>query len=149
MILNEVLTRQNFITKIPFKNGDVVLSKDLKIKIMSMRIEYNKLRNNLETDIKEFVTGITPERYNELVQKRERSKDEEKEIKELVDKINSETNEYASKRGIEQVDVKDYSLSDDDFNEIVSIMSDDDIEINNNHIPIPDFLEIFYTLFVK
>ena len=40
---NDVIIRHNFVSKILFKDGDSVLNKDLKIKIMTMRIEYGKI----------------------------------------------------------------------------------------------------------
>ena len=44
MTVNEMMIRHNFITKIILRDKDKELSKDLKVKIMSMRIELGKLR---------------------------------------------------------------------------------------------------------
>ena len=47
MTINEVMIRHNFINKILFKDDTSSLDKDLKVKIMIMRIEYVKIRKSL------------------------------------------------------------------------------------------------------
>ena len=44
MTTNEVLTRHNFVSKLLLKSDSAELSRDLKVKVMSMRIEYGKVR---------------------------------------------------------------------------------------------------------
>ena len=58
MTTNDAIIRYNFISKVVFKDGDTALSKDLKIKIMSMRIEYGKINKVFEEDVQEFTKGI-------------------------------------------------------------------------------------------
>ena len=51
MTTNEVLTRHNFVSKLLLKDGDKELSRDLKVKVMGMRIEYGKIRKHFEEDV--------------------------------------------------------------------------------------------------
>ena len=44
MTLNDVLTKQNLITKILLANDGKELSKELKVKIMRIRLAYNKIK---------------------------------------------------------------------------------------------------------
>ena len=92
MILNELLTRQNVITKIELKDNDKELSKELKVKIMRIRLAYNKVKKAFDEDVKEFVEQITTDEYRELAQKTDRNEDEEKrgksEVQELINKYN-------------------------------------------------------------
>ena len=148
MTVNDVIIRHNFISKVQFKDGDTSLSKDLKIKIMSMRIEYGKVHKVFDEDVQEFTKGIIENRFNELNQKQERTEEENKEYNELVDKYNNETNEYIIKRASEEVEVNEYTFTQDEYNEILETNSDNDVTINNNHIEAPDFLEALYELFV-
>ena len=76
MILNELLTRQNVITKIELKDNDKELSKELKVKIMRIRLAYNKVKQAFDEDVKEFVEQITTDEYKELVKKTERNEEE-------------------------------------------------------------------------
>ena len=148
MTTNEVLARQNFITKVLFKNGDESISKDLKVKIMAMRIEYSKVRKQFDEDIQEFIKGVTPEGFVELQNKQDKTEEEQKKLAEMIDKINVEYNAYINKISSNECNVKNEKLTEDDFNEIVAVMPEDDIEINGQKISIGDYLEILHTLFV-
>lgn len=146
---NDVIIRHNFITKIVFKDGDSSLSKDLKIKIMSARIDYGKIHKIFDDDVQEFTKGILEDRFNELQNKEKRTEEEEKEFNSLINKYNRETNEYISKRALDEVDVKDFELSKTEYEEILDTNSSNDVEINGQKINAPDFLEVIYELFVK
>lgn len=148
MTTNEVLARQNFITKVLFKNGDESISKDLKVKIMAMRIEYSKVRKQFDEDIQEFIKGVTPEGFVELQNKQDKTEEEQKKLAEMIDKINVEYNAYINKISSDECNVKNEKLTEDDFNEIVAVMPEDDIEINGQKIPIADYLEVLHALFV-
>lgn len=50
MTLNDVLTKQNVITKIILKDGDKELPKELKVKIMRIRMAYNKIKKQFDSD---------------------------------------------------------------------------------------------------
>lgn len=149
MTTNEVLAKHNFITKVIFKNGDDSLSKDLKVKIMAMRIEYSKVRKSFDEDVQEFIKEVTPEGFAELQQKQNKSAEETDRLQEMIDKINSEYNSYIQTRGKEEVKINNTSLTEDEYNEIVVVNSDNDVEINGQTIQAPDFLEILYSLFVE
>lgn len=146
---NDVIIRHNFITKIVFKDGDSSLSKDLKIKIMSARIDYGKIHKIFDDDVQEFTKGILELRFNELQNKENRTEEENKEFNSLIDKYNHETNEYISKRALDEVDVKDFTLNIDEYSEILETNSSNDVEVNGQKINAPDFLEVIYELFVK
>ena len=148
MTTNDVIVRHNFISKVIFKDGDSTLSKDLKIKIMSMRIEYGKIHKIFDDDVQEFTKGILEDRFNELQEKKERTKEEEKEYNDYINKYNQETNEYISRRAMDIVSVKDYTLNMDEYSEIMETNASNDVEINGTKISAPDFLEAIYEIFV-
>lgn len=149
MNVNEVLARHNFITKVLFKNGDSSLSKDLKVKVMAMRIEYGKIRKNFDEDVQEFIKGVTPDGFVELQQKQDKTEEETKQLSEMIDKINSEYNTYITKRSSEECTINNKYLTEDDFAEILEVNADNDVEINGQKISAPDFLEILHSLFVE
>ena len=148
MTTNDAIIRHNFISKVIFKDGDNTLSKDLKIKIMSMRIEYGKVHKIFDEDVQEFTKGIMEDRFSELQQKPERTEEENKEYNDFINKYNQETNEYISKRAMDPVEVKEFDLNMDEYTEIMEVNSANDVTINDQKIDAPDFLEILYDLFV-
>lgn len=151
MTTNEVLTKQNFLTKLMLKDGDNVLSNNLKVKVMKMRIEYAKVRKSFDEDLQEFVKDLAPERFKELQQKpeKERTDDEKKELDELTNKINSDYQAYVIQRGKDEVTINTTSFTEDEYNELVEVNAGNDVEINGTKLNAADFLEILYSLFVE
>ena len=150
MILNELLTRQNVITKIELKDGDKELSKELKVKVMRIRLAYNKVKKAFDEDVKEFVEQITTDEYKELVQKTDRNEDEEKRFNELTSKINSDYIEFINQKGLEEIsETIDDKFTEDEYAEILDINSGNDVEINGNKIKAVDFMEVFYEMFIS
>ena len=149
MILNELLTRQNVITKIELKDNDKELSKELKVKIMRIRLAYNKVKKAFDEDVKEFVEQITTDEYKELAQKQNRTEEEEKKYNELNTQINSDYIEFVNQKGFEEVkETFDDKLNEDEYAEILDVNSGNDVEINGVKIKAADLMEIFYELFV-
>ena len=150
MILNELLTRQNVITKIELKDNNKELSKELKVKIIRIRLTYNKVKKAFDEDVKEFVEHITTDEYKELVQKTERNEEEEKRFNELTSKINSDYIEFINQKGLEEIsETIDDKFTEDEYAEILDINSGNDVEINGNKIKAADFMEVFYEMFIS
>ena len=150
MILNELLTRQNVITKIELKDNDKELSKELKVKIMRIRLAYNKVKKAFDEDVKEFVEQITTDEYKELVQKTDRNEEEEKRFNELTSKINSDYIEFINQKGLEEIsETIDDKFTEDEYAEILDINSGNDVEINGKKIKAADFMEVFYEMFIS
>ena len=149
MILNEVLTRQNIISKIELKEDNKELPKELKVKIMRIRLAYNKVKKAFDEDVKEFVEQLTTDEYKELTQKQNRTEEEEKKQNELNTQINSDYIEFVNQKGLEEVkETFDDKLTDDEYAEILDVNSGNDVEINGVKIKAADLMEVFYELFV-
>ena len=149
MILNEVLTRQNIISKIELKEGNKELSKELKVRIMRIRLAYNKVKKAFDEDVKEFVEQLTTDEYKELAQKQNRTEEEEKKYNELNTQINSDYIEFVNQKGFEEVkETFDDKLNEDEYAEILDVNSGNNVEINGVKIKAADLMEIFYELFV-
>lgn len=150
MTLNDLLTKQNVITKIILKDGEKELSKELKVKIMRIRMAYNKIKKQFDEDTKEFTEQIISDELKELSSKTERTSEEETRFNELNNKANSEYQEYLIQKGLEEVleSIED-SLTIDEYSDILDINSDNDVEINGNKVKAADLMEIIMELFVK
>lgn len=149
MTTNEVLTRHNFVSKLLLKDGDKELSRDLKVKVMGMRIEYGKIRKQFDEDVQEFVKGLNSDKLTELQQKGDRTEAEEKELQELTDKLNGDYRAYVESRLKEEVIVSDKTFTEADYAELVEVNAGNDVEINGTKLQATDFLEILYTLFFE
>ena len=151
MTTNEILAMQNYLTKIVLKNGDSELSKDLKVKVMKMRIEMSKIRKAFDEDLKQFMDELISDRFKELRDKPEdeRTEDEKKELEHIIAKANSDYEVYIRKRSQDEVTLNTCTFTEDEFNEILEVNSDIEAEINGIKMSAADILEAVYVLFVK
>lgn len=150
MTLNDVLTKQNVITKVILKDGDKELPKELKVKIMRIRMAYNKIKKQFDDDTQEFTNQIISDELRELANKSERTPEEEARFNELNDKINSEYQEYLIQKGFEEVkDTPDDVITMEEYSDILDVNSGNDVEINGNSVKAADLMEIVFDLFVK
>ena len=147
MTLNEVLIRHNFITKLLLKDGNSELTKELKVKIMGMRIALSKFRAQFDQDAQEAIQGFKPSNFDALAQKQDRTPEEEKELKEMSDKLTEEYNAFVIAKGNELISF-DKKFTEEEFGEIMEVNADNDVEINGNKLNAADFLEVIYGLFV-
>ena len=151
MTTNEILAMQNYLTKIVLKNGDSELSKDLKVKVMKMRIEMSKIRKAFDEDLKQFMDELISDRFKELRDKpeNERTEEEKKEFEQLIAKANSDYEVYIRQRSQDEVTLNTCTFTEDEFNEILEVNSDIEAEINGIKMSAADILEAVYVLFVK
>lgn len=147
MTLNELMIKHNFVTKILLRDGDKELSRDLKVKLMGMRIKLGKVRKELEEDLQEVVKELTPEDYQELVMKENKTEEDKAQVEAWNKQINEEYNAYVDKRGKEEIQI-DTALSEDEFAQIIEVNAGNDVEINGTKLNAADFLEVLYSLFV-
>lgn len=148
MTVNEMMIRHNFITKIILRDKDKELSKDLKVKIMSMRIELGKLRRQVEDDLQEAISQLTPSEYRELASKSDLTQDEREQIKEWNKQITEEYNTYLDQRSKDEVADCAY-FNEDEYAQIVEVNAANDVEINGQKLCAADFLEVLHSLFVE
>lgn len=142
-----MMVKHNFITKVLLRDGDKELSKDLKVKLMGMRIELGKVRKQLEEDLQEAVKELTPKGYQELIMKEDKTEEDKAQVEAWNKQINEEYNAYVDKRGKEEVQI-DTTLSEDEFAQIIEVNAGNDVEINGTKLNAADFLEVLYSLFV-
>lgn len=150
MILNDLLTKQNVFTKIILKDGDKELSKELKVKVMRIRMAYAKIKKNFDAEVQEFTEELMTDEFKELNSKQDKTSEEEARYTELSNTINSDYQEFLIQKGKEEVvlGVED-TFTIDEYGDILEVNAGNDVEINGNKIPAVDFLEIVYDLFVK
>lgn len=152
MTLNEILTKQNILSAILIKDGDNELSKELKVKIVRLRIAYNKIKKQLDDDIQEFTKELIPEELKSLQEKpeEERTSEETERMQELINKVNSEYNEFMMQKGSEEVKFNfDDIFTEENFDEIVAVNAGNEVEINGTKMKAENLMEGFYVLFVN
>ena len=148
MTLNEALIRQNFISKILLKSGESELPKALKAKVMSMRVNLANIRAAYDRDVQLAITEFKPENFDKLAQKQDKTEEEDKLYKNMIDKLNEDYNAFIIEKGKEEVSFN-RTFTEEEYENIVEVNADNNIEINNAKLSAPDFLEVIYSLFVE
>ena len=149
MTLNDVLTKQNLITKILLANDGKELSKELKVKIMRIRLAYNKIKRQFDEDTQEFSKQIVSDELRNLANKTKRTPEEETKFNELNSKANSEYQEYLIQKGNEDIkETPNDSFTEDEYFDILDLNSEGEYEINGQKVRATDLMEVFYDLFV-
>ena len=149
MTLNDVLTKQNLITKILLANDGKELSKELKVKIMRIRLAYNKIKRQFDEDTQEFSKQIVSDELRNLANKTKRTPKEEAKFNELNSKANSEYQEYLIQKGNEDIkETPNDSFTEDEYFDILDLNSEGEYEINGQKVKATDLMEVFYDLFV-
>lgn len=149
MILNDVLTKQNVLSQIILESDGKELPKELKVKVMRIRMAYTKVKKAFDAEVQEFAQNLITEEFKTLSNKPERSEEEDVKFAEMQIKINSEYQEFLIQKGNEEVNKIDDNFTESEYFDIVDINSGNNVEINGNKIKATDFLEIFYDLFVN
>lgn len=148
MILNEILTRQNLITKILLAHGDKELSKELKVKIMRMRMAYNKIKKQFDEDAQEFSKQLVSDELKTLANKQDKTEEETARFEELSNKANSEYQEFLIQKGNEDIDFIDSVFTEEEYADILDINSDGEYEMNGRKIKAADLMEAFYGIYM-
>lgn len=149
MVLNDLLTKQNVLTQIILVNGEKELPKELKVKIMRIRMAYNKIKKSFDEEVQEFTKELITDEFKELSSNTERTSEEQTRYAELTNKINSEYQEFLIQKGQEEVKEIEDTFTMDEYADILEVNAGNDVEINENKITAVNFMEIIYDLFVK
>lgn len=150
MKLNDVITRQNVISKLLLKDGNKELSKELKVKVMRIRMAYSKLKKEFDSEVEEFVKELATEEFKTLHGKSNRTAEEENRLNALISKMNEDYFEFLQQKGLEDVNVPiDDLLTFEEYTDIIDINSGNSVVINETTVSAADYLEIVYNLFVK
>lgn len=149
MILNDLLTKQNVFTKLVLTSGEKELPKELKVKIMRIRMAYAKVKKAFDAEVQEFTEELITDEFRDLNSKPERAQEEETRFAELADNFNKEYQEFLIQKGKEDITIIDDTFTIDEYSDILEVNAGNDVEINGNKISAVDFMEIVYDLFVK
>jgi len=150
MTLNDIVSKYNLIKQLKFEYNGKEFSKQLKLKIIKMRIEYGKYKKALDSDIKEFTNELVSERYKNLMNIPNKNTEELEEFNQLEQSYNKDISEYIESRSNDIIEnVNDWKFSELEYEEIIDLNSANDVEINGMKISAPDYLELIYDMLIE
>lgn len=150
MTYDEALMRYNLLSNLLYKDGDDNLSKDLKIKLIRMKIEFSKINKEFEDYQSQCVDSIKTDEFEDLQNKQDRTEEENKRLNEIVESLNNDLNKLLFEKSRETTEVKFDYLTEDEFDEILVVnANNENVTINGNKIDSGNFLDLFHTLFIR
>lgn len=151
MDFNELVSKQNVLNALILKDGSNELGKELKVKIMRLRIAYKKARKQVDEDINEFAQDLLSEDAKAIQQKpeEERTSEETAILEAAINKANVEYKEFLTQKGSEEIPFSaNDSFTDEEFDELTAVNVGNIVTINEHEIKAEELLEAFYTLFI-
>lgn len=149
MTLHNIILKYRVLQNIIFKTDQFSLDIDTKVKLLNMRIYFGKFESEFQEDLKKFSETILPEEAKILTNKSNKTQEDLTKLASIKQQYNLEQQCYIKQRSQENVEAKDFSITSEEFDQIVKVNIDNDVEINGKKLTGPDFLEVIYNLFVK
>ena len=149
MVLNDLLTRQNVFTHLVVKSGDKELPKELKVKVMRIRMAYAKIKKAFDAELKEFAEELLTDEFRSLINKKDRTEEEDNRLKIMSKSIDDDYQEFLTQKGKEEVSMMDDTFTMEEYADILDVNSGIDVVMGNTTIPSMQFMDLIYELFVK
>lgn len=137
------------VSQIQYKHKDNELPTELKVKLINYKISLGKYYKQFKEDVALFSEQIISSEMKDLAHKSIRSEQENKLLNDLRKQYTKEQQCYIKQKSGEVVDSSKYSITEDEFQQIVLVNLDNDVKINGNILKAPEFLEIIHNLFVR
>ena len=148
--INNAIVKYNLLNCVKYSDGeDYTLPRDLKIKIIRLKINFEKVFKEFNQYQTKAIEEIKTPRYIELLNKKERTPEEEEEAKKLLEEMNQDLRNILTQKSQEIVDVNFDYFSEDEFNSFLEININNSVEINGVKLPAEEYVMLFHTEFVK
>lgn len=149
MTINDAILRYNLLSVAKFVDGDYSISRELKIKLIRYKLDLEKVKNEFLTFQEKAMEEVKTEEYIALISK-DRNEQEQKRLEEITVSLNEELGKLVSNKTTELVEVRSFEyLTDDEFNDFLSVNVENEVVINGNTIDPNTYIELFYNNFVK
>ena len=149
MTINDAILKYNLLSVAKFVDGEYSISRELKIKLIRYKLDLEKVKNEFLIFQEKAMEEVKTEEYVSLISK-ERNEEEQKRLEEITVSLNEELSKLISNKTTELVEVRSFEyLTDDEFNDFLSVNVENEVVINGNTIDPNTYIELFYNNFVK
>ena len=150
MTINNAVLRYNLLSVMRFIDGEYSLSRDLKIKLIRLKLDLEKIRDDFVSFQQKAMEEIKTAEYEELLHKEEKTAEEVQHLEEITAELNEELGKLIQEKSNEMIDVKSFNyLTDDEFNQILSVNVENNPTINGSQLNFDTYIELIYKIFLK
>ena len=149
MTIKDAIFRYNLLNTMLFSDGDYSVSRELKVKLIRYKLNFQKIVNEFTETQKKYIEEVKTPEYNELASKESRTKEENKNLDKIIQEINSELNQLINSKLSEEVETTWYQpLTEDEYNEILNVNVEHDVEINGQMIDSTSYVSLLHDYLV-
>lgn len=142
--LNEIIIYYELLSNILLKNEKYELPIELKIKVLQNRFSvYSNYKNYIEY-IENNKNELFTDRYNELLNKKDKSDEEISELNKIISDINIKIEKLSQEKLNETCIVKFEYFDDNDFEELIKTNIENYPIINNQQLTPEVFLQYIF-----
>ena len=149
MTINNAVLRYNLIFVMKFIDGEYSLSRELKIKLIRLKLDLEKIRDEFVSFQQKAMEEIKTQEYEELLNKENKTPEEVKHLEEITAELNEELGKLIQEKSNEMVNVKSFDyLTEDEFNQILSVNVENNPIINGSKLDFDTYIELIYKNFL-
>lgn len=149
MTINNAVLRYNLISVMKFIDGEYSLSRELKIKLIRLKLDLEKIRDEFVSFQQKAMEEIKTQEYEELLNKENKTPEEVQHLEEITAELNEELGKLIQEKSNEMVNVKSFDyLTEDEFNQILSVNVENNPIINGSKLDFDTYVELIYKSFL-
>lgn len=149
MTINNAVLRYNLISVMKFIDGEYSLSRELKIKLIRLKLDLEKIRDEFVSFQQKAMEEIKTQEYEELLNKENKTPEEVQHLEKITAELNEELGKLIQEKSNEMVNVKSFDyLTEDEFNQILSVNVENNPTINGSKLDFDTYVELIYKSFL-
>ena len=151
MTINDALVRYNILASLKYKDGDYSLPRELKIKLIKLKLAFEKYYNDFNAYQEKCLEEVKTEEYNTLVaiEEDKRTDEQRERITDVVNTLNAEMNELLFAKTMEQIDVPEFEyLTEDEFNFVLEVNIENEVNINGTQLDGGAYVDLIHQAFL-
>lgn len=147
--INNAVLKYNLLNCLKYSDESYNISRELKVKLIRMKLDFEKVYKEFNQFQQQALEEVKTDRYKYLVDKKDRTEEEEKEAVALLKELNEDLHKIVREKSLETVTVNFNHLNEDEFNEILLVNVNNNVRINGMDIPSEEYIELFHNEFVR
>lgn len=151
MTINDALVRYNILSSLKYKDGDYSLPRELKIKLIKLKLAFEKYYNDFNAYQEKCLEEVKTDEYNTLVaiEEDKRTEEQRNRLAEVVNALNAEMNELLFAKTMEVIDVVEFNyLTEDEFNSVLEVNIENEVNINGTQLDGGAYVDLIHQAFL-
>lgn len=147
--INSAVLKYNLLNCLKYSDETYNVPRELKVRLIRMKLDLEKIYKEFNLFQQQALEEIKTDRYKYLVDKKDRTPEEEKEVNDLMKELNEDLHKIVREKSLDKVNVNFNYLTEDEFNDILLVNVNNNVRINGMDIASEEYIELFHNEFVR